>query len=428
MIPMSAWSAPAKALLQYIPEPNLGTTSFSTSSYAQTVRDDKGALRLDAGTRLGQLSLYGFVDDYSLLNPYPTSQGGATVPGFNARNDGRAQLYAASLATSIGPDSVNTAHVSYMRNAASVGQPVGGQGVSLASQGFVTGEGTSGIVPQMPGIEGVENVIFNEFTMGTTVTGLFQAENIFDATDDLSRSFGNHLLSLGASFHADQINTHPNVYDNGSFSFTGSETGLDFADFLLGVDSSFTQGDGRNFYNRNHYLGLYAQDNWKATPSLTLNYGAALGCAASLAREVQPAALARSQRAVGGLSNAPQGILFPGDPGVPRTISPTQLHQFCSARGAVLVSHGPWIRRQWNDSSAGGLWRLLQCLRRTLRRNHERKSSLRIHRHNRGADALSGALHRSRNRAKPGTAVSPAACALRSVAVSSDHRRELVEL
>ena len=328
MIPMSAWSAPAKALLQYIPEPNLGTSSFSTSSYAQTVRDDKGALRVDAGTRLGQLSLYGFVDDYSLLNPYPTGQGGATLPGFNARNDGRAQLYAASLSTSIGPDSVNTAHVSYMRNAASVGQPVGGQGVSLASQGFVTGEGTSGIVPQMPGIEGVENVIFNEFTMGTTVTGLFQAENIFDATDDLSRSFGNHLLTVGASFHADQINTHPNVYDNGSFSFTGSETGLDFADFLLGVDSSFTQGDGRYFYNRNHYLGLYAQDNWKATPSLTLNYGLRWDVLPPWYEKYnQVLSLDPNEQSVV-FPNAPQGILFPGDPGVPRTISPTRYTDF----------------------------------------------------------------------------------------------------
>jgi hypothetical protein len=323
IIPRSAWSAPANALLQYIPQPNLTANTFSSSSYAQTVRDDKGALRLDLQSRAGQLSLYGFVDDYSLLNPYPTAQGGASVPGFSARNNGRAQLYAANLTTAFGAGWVNTAHLSYMRNAALVGQPVGGQGVSLASQGFVTGAGTSGIVPQMPGIEGVENIVFNDFTLGTTVTGLYQAENIVEAADDASHVMGSHLLSFGAGFHADQINTHPDVYDNGSFSFTGSETGSDFADFLLGVNSSYTQGDGQNFYNRNHYLGLYAQDSWRMRPSVTFNYGLRWDVLPPWHEKYnQLLTLDPNEQSVV-FPNAPQGILFPGDPGVPRTISPT---------------------------------------------------------------------------------------------------------
>ena len=177
---------------------------------------------------------YYFLDDYALLNPYPTGQGGATVPGFNAQTNGRAQLAAANLQSVIGASGTNLTHVSYMRNAAAAGQPRGGVGVSLASQGFVTGEGTSGIVPLLPEIEGVANVIFNSYTMGVDVTSLFQAENTFEVGDDMSRTIGRHVISVGADFHADQINTHPTVYDNGSFSFTGSETGSDFADFLLG--------------------------------------------------------------------------------------------------------------------------------------------------------------------------------------------------
>ena len=137
----------------------------------------------------------------------------------------------------------------------------------------MTGAGTAGIVPSQPAIEGVENVTFNSFTLGATVTGLFQAENLVEGADDYTATIRAHTVSVGASIHADQINTHPNVYDNGSFSFTGSETGLDFADFLLGIDSSYTQGQGQNFRNRNHYLGLYAQDSWRVKPSLTLNYG-----------------------------------------------------------------------------------------------------------------------------------------------------------
>lgn len=341
-IPTSAFSAPAQHLLQYIPQPNLSANTFATSSYAQTLRDDKGALRLDQSSRVGQLALYGFVDDYSLVNPYPTGQGGATVPGFNARNNGRAQLYSSNLTSTIGASFLNEAHASYMRNAATVGQPIGGQGVSLASQGFVTGAGTSGIVPQMPSIEGVENIIFNDFTMGTTVTGLFQAENTIAFTDDVSWTHGNHLVSFGASTHLDQINTHPNVYDNGSFSFTGSETGLDFADFLLGIDSNYTQGDGQNFYNRNHYVGVYGQDSWRVTPHFTLNYGLRWDVLPPWYEKYnQLLSLNPDEQSVV-FPNAPQGIIFPGDPGVPRTISPTRHTNFA-----------PRVAASWSPSVFG---------------------------------------------------------------------------
>ncbi len=70
--PQRAWSAPAKALLPFIPTPNQGSGIFSTSAYNQTLRDDKGAVKMDANTRWGALSAYYFSDDYSLDNPYPT--------------------------------------------------------------------------------------------------------------------------------------------------------------------------------------------------------------------------------------------------------------------------------------------------------------------------------------------------------------------
>jgi Carboxypeptidase regulatory-like domain len=54
-IPQSAWSAPARNLLQYIPSPNVGPSQFATSAFSQTVRDDKGSVRIDGNSRLGQL-------------------------------------------------------------------------------------------------------------------------------------------------------------------------------------------------------------------------------------------------------------------------------------------------------------------------------------------------------------------------------------
>ena len=136
------------------------------------------------------LSAYYFVDDYSVNNPYPTGQGGASVPGFNALNLGRAQLVNLSNTRTFGATAVNEFHLSYMRNANNVGQPAGGVGPSLASQGFVTGVGTPGIVPLAPSIEGIENVIFDSFVMGTPITNLKQANNTFSANDNFSKILG----------------------------------------------------------------------------------------------------------------------------------------------------------------------------------------------------------------------------------------------
>src|ERR1700678_2639971 len=167
VFPESEWSAPAKNLLKYIPQPNVSTNQFATSAYNETLRDDKGAYRLDHNGRWGMLSAYYFLDDYTLNNPYPVAQSGASVPGFNALYLGRAQLLSLSDMKTLGSTAVNEVHFTYMRDHSDLGKPVGGLGISLASQGFVTGPETPGIVALNPQGEGVENVVFNAFSIGT---------------------------------------------------------------------------------------------------------------------------------------------------------------------------------------------------------------------------------------------------------------------
>jgi hypothetical protein len=203
-----------------------------------------------------------------------------------------------------------------MRNANAVGQPRGGVGPSLAAQGF------SNIVPLKPSTEGIENLAFNDFTTGVDTTALVQTENIFEGMDAFSRIIGKHGLKFGGELHKDQINTHPDVVFNGSFAFNGSETGVDFADFLLGVASSYTQGQAESFYNRNLYVAAFAQDSWKATSRLTVNYGVRWD-------RVRPwiEKFNQLQTLVEGeqsqvFSGAPQGLVFPGDPGVPSSLAP----------------------------------------------------------------------------------------------------------
>ncbi len=333
VIPPSAWSAPAKALLQYIPQPNQGDANFSTSAYNQLLRDNEGALRVDANTRWGAVAAYYSLDDFLQDNPYPTGQGGANVPGFNATSRGRAQLFSLGIAKTLSASMLNEFHLSYMRFANLVGQPVGGVGPKLSDQGFVEGPGTPGIVPLAPKIEGVENVSFNDFTFGVDTTGETQVNNTFQGTDNFSKVMGRHTLKVGAGIHFDQININPDAVFNGSFQFSGTETGSDFADFLLGVATQYRQGDSKSFYLRNHYLGLFGQDSWRVKTNLTLSYGLRWDVLPPWYEKYnQLQTLALGQQSVV-YPGAPQGLVFPGDRGIPRTLAATKYTNFAPRLG-----------------------------------------------------------------------------------------------
>lgn len=323
VIPPSAWAAPAKSLLQYIPPPNVGDSEFSTGSQGQRVRDDKGSFRFDADTGLyGEISAYYFIDDFALNNPYPTGQGGANVPGFNAINTGRAQLINLGETKTFGVAAVNEIHFSFMRGANNVGQPMGGVGPTLASQGFVTGVGTPGIVPLAPSIEGVENTIFNSFVIGVPITNLQQANNTFSALDNFSRNLDNHTIRAGAEISFEQVNVNPNPTLNGSFLFSGTETGLDFADFLIGVSTNYNQADSQHYYGRHKYAGAFAQDSWRIRRNLTLNYGLRWELLQYWSEKYNqiPTFILGEQSKV--YPSAPVGIVYPTDLGVPKTLVP----------------------------------------------------------------------------------------------------------
>jgi Carboxypeptidase regulatory-like domain/TonB dependent receptor-like, beta-barrel len=323
VIPSQAWSEPAKHLLQYIPVPNVGNSSFSSGSQGEKVRDDKGSVRIDGNTeRWGQLSAYYFFDDYFVNNPYPTGQGGATVPGFNGLNLGRAQLINLGQAKAFGASSVNELRLSYMRNANNVGQPAGGVGPSLASQGFVTGAGSPGIVPLAPRIEGIENVRLNSFVIGTPITNLAQANNTYSGSDNFSKVIGSHTIKVGVGLSLEQVNINPDATFNGSFLFAGSETGSDFADFLIGVASNYNQADSQTYYGRHKYAGAFAQDSWRVKSNLTLNYGLRWDLMQYWSEKYNqiPTFILGEQSKV--YPTAPASLVYPGDPGVPNTLVP----------------------------------------------------------------------------------------------------------
>ena len=321
-IPQSAWAQPAQHLLAYIPATNAGAASFATAANNQTLDDDKGALRLDATTRWGRVSGYYFLDNYTLDNPYPVAQGGASVPGFAAQNTGRAQLFSLGDMQTFGASTINEAHCSYMRDASFLGRPLSGLGLSLAAQGFTTSNGAQSIVPLAPQMEGVESLVFNNFSTGVNTNELSQQNNTFQMLDILTKVVGTHTLKAGAEFHYDQINSHAIAQFNGSFLFTGSETGLDFADFLLGVPSQYNQSQLNPFYGRNKYVGAFVQDAWRAQPNWTLNAGLRWDRIEPWYEKYNQISTFEPGRQSIVFPGAPAGILYPTDPGVRRTLAP----------------------------------------------------------------------------------------------------------
>jgi hypothetical protein len=333
IIPQSAWSAPGRNLLQYIPAPNVSANQFSTSAFAQTVRDNKGSVRIDENSRFGQVSADYFIDNYNLDNPFPGSVAGASIPGFDAMFIGRAQLLSLGDNKVIASNAVNEFHFGYLRNANVIGQPKGGLGVSLASQGFTTGTGTSGIVVQAPQFEGVENITFPTFAMGVPITNETQINNTYYLSDGVSRVIGAHTLKIGGQFHIDQVNEHPNATFNGTFNIDGTETGDPYADFLIGVPSNYTQSSGQPFYLRNRYVGVYGQDSWRARNSLTINAGLRWDVIMPFWEKYN-----QIQTYVPGAEStlypgALPGLLVAGDPGIPRTLAPTGYRNFAPRIG-----------------------------------------------------------------------------------------------
>jgi hypothetical protein len=333
IIPQSAWSAPGKTLLQYIPRPNVNADQYSTSAFAQTVRDDKGSVSVDANGRFGQISGYYFIDNYILDNPYPGSVAGASIPGFDALFIGQAQLLSLGSNKSIRPNAVNEFHLGYLRNANVVGQPKGGLGVSLASQGFTTGAGTPGIFVQAPQFEGVENITFPTFVMGVPITNETQINDTYYASDGLSIVVGAHTLKVGGQFHIDQVNKHPNATFNGTFNVNGTETGDPYADFLIGVASNFTQSSGPPFYLRNRYVGAYGQDSWRARSDLSINAGLRWDVIMPFWEKYN-----QIQTYIPGAEStlypgALPGLMVAGDLGIPKTLAPASYRNFAPRLG-----------------------------------------------------------------------------------------------
>ena len=111
------------------------------------------------------------------------------------------------------------------------------------------------------------------------ITGLTDGTSAFNRnrTDEISPSVsyyrGRHNYTFGGDFRRQEFNYLQQANPRGEFDFLDSST--DFADFLQGVpDISRISFGNADKYLRQSVYDLYATDDWRIRPDLTLNIGA----------------------------------------------------------------------------------------------------------------------------------------------------------
>ena len=99
---------------------------------------------------------------------------------------------------------------------------------------------------------------------------------------------GNHTFKFGGEMRTEGNAATLYTYTNGAYTFSPNETGLPYlqtssfgggtvgfayASFLLGLVDSARVSQPQNLRLGKHGLGFFAQDTWKVTRKLTLDYG-----------------------------------------------------------------------------------------------------------------------------------------------------------
>jgi hypothetical protein len=175
--------------------------------------------------------------------------------------------------------------------------------------------------------------------LAATISGYFGASssafaswyrNNYTFNDDLHWTKGSHNFAFGGHFELSKFDV-TNVFTSyGGFGFGTATNKIGSttyqypnaaANFQMGFMTSFGQGNFELVNDRNHFPGVYAQDSWKITRRLTLNYGVRWEDFAPWTNKVgsqtafSPANYV-ANKSTTQFSTLPAGMLLTGDPGM----------------------------------------------------------------------------------------------------------------
>jgi hypothetical protein len=341
-IPTTQWNSIASKLVtQFVPHANnsIGGVPYYNFNAGSTRAQDQGVIRIDY-TPTSRDTFWAS----SVFESHPGTDvlafGGGDFPGFGAVQSEHFKLFSTSWTHTFNTSMLNELRGGYYRFNFPTVEP--SQIVQPSSYGFnITPNISQAGLPYMS--------IGANFNLGFSFEGPQpRTDTNLTIADNFSWVLGSHSLKFGASFEQFRVDNPFAYLNNGYYYYDGSSpytSGDPLIDFVMGVPDGYEQtSDGFiNAVATERYA--YAQDNWKASPTLTINYGVAWDAE-------QP----NQNRQFGGLGiicyvggsatskvfpGGPPGLQYPGDPG-------------CNAAGGPTTHYdhfGPRVGFAWSPSS-----------------------------------------------------------------------------
>jgi hypothetical protein len=333
-------------LLQFFPLSNSGTNLFTST---QVLREDsnQGGVKVDHYLTASDILNFRYsIIDGTQFTPIPTS--GASVPGFPVGQDQRAQNFVVQETHTFSPNLIGVFRASYLRNKFLFGLHI--NPTTPASLGFQ-------YTPSLEAAVGPPSIqVAGYTTIGNPITGPRNTfENAFDYSGALNWVHGRHQVKFGGGYQRLQVNALQGIATNGFYVFAGFPVVPDaFASFLFGQPVVFLQGLG-DFERgiRGNSANAYVQDTFKATSRLTLNFGVRyeLPFPYTEIKNRQTLWIPGRQSTV--VPSAPNGLLYPGDKGVPAGLIPTFKKGFAPRVG---FAWDPTGSAKWLVTSAYGIF------------------------------------------------------------------------
>jgi hypothetical protein len=215
---------------------------------------------------------------YSFLNQH--RQDPPWTSNFNVGNGGFATDYkirnqglALGLTTVLSSTAVNQLRFGWSRDSAH-SDPIGVTlGQSAAGDVGLTG------IPATPYSAGLPplNISGGFRRIGVDLfRPQFQAAQVWQVLDSFTKLIGTHSLTFGYEYHKNTVNFLDLTAPQGYMSFSGLFTntnGFGFADFMLGNVNQTIYNSALVVHNYIFGNSFYAQDAWRVSKRLTLNYG-----------------------------------------------------------------------------------------------------------------------------------------------------------